>query len=228
MPGDPLMTKLAEHPAAFAAAAVVSLAAAYVCLPRVGALLRSFAVRLGLSKSSADKVQTFIRQHSKNMLEAEKDPSYAFSIISCPALSSHSVAVGILPDDSLIAHVKRSSLTRAADTSVRQLAVLSVVEQFELDTEFDYTCAAPPPRARTPSAHSHGRSASGQQKHFKSFISSSGGYKERSVFPCDDYCAVPLPVLHRAADQLHRYLSDGLAVCAPSNTAPSHLQHIAR
>jgi hypothetical protein len=56
------------------------------------------------------------------------------------------------------------------------------------------------------------RSASGQQKHFKSFASSAGGYKERSIHPCDDYCAVPLPVLHRAADQLQRYLADGLAV----------------
>lgn len=57
-----------------------------------------------------------------------------------------------------------------------------------------------------------GRSTSGQQKHFKSFAGSAGGFKQRSIHPCDDYCAVPLPVLHRAADQLQRYLADGLAV----------------
>jgi hypothetical protein len=225
------MSKLAEHPAAFAAVVVVSLAAAYVCLPRVGALLRGAAVKLGLSNNSADKVHTFIRQHSKNMLEAEKDPSYAFSIINCPVLAaaSHCVAVGILPNDSLLADVKRSSLTKAADGSVRQLAVLSVVEQFELDTEFDYTCAsALQSRALTSSAYCFDRSASGQQQHFKSFTSSAGGYKQRSVFPCDDYCAVPLPVLHRAADQLRRYLADGLAVYAPSNSRLHKLQHTAR
>jgi hypothetical protein len=55
-------------------------------------------------------------------------------------------------------------------------------------------------------------SASGQHKRFKSFATNAGSYKERCIHPCDDYCAVPLPVLHRAADQLQRYLADGLAV----------------
>jgi hypothetical protein len=55
------------------------------------------------------------------------------------------------------------------------------------------------------------RLASGEQKRFKSFAS-TGGCKERSIFPCDDYCAVPLAVLHQAADQLQRYLSRGMAV----------------
>lgn len=62
------------------------------------------------------------------------------------------------------------------------------------------------------------RLASGEQKRFKSFAS-TGGCKERSIFPCDDYCAVPLAVLHQAADQLQRYLGGGMAVCVrPSRT----------
>lgn len=245
IPGDPIMTQLVENPVALAAIAVASLAAAYVFLPRVSALWRTVSVKLGLSKSSQDKVYTFMNQHAKNMREAEKEPSYAFSIIESPVLASaaHSIAVGILPNDSLLADVKRSKLTKAADGSVRPLAVLSVVEQFELDTQFDYTFvpAAPsnlahdalppaflhdaalnppcvrinsPLSTRAPLAHACGRSLSGQQQRFKSFASSAsaGAFKQRSLFPCDDYCAVPLPVLHQAADQLHRYLSDGMAV----------------
>jgi hypothetical protein len=141
IPGDPLVSKIVEHPILFAAVAVASLAASYVILPRIGALWRSAAVRLGLSSQLSDKVCTFITQHSKNMQEAEKNPSYAFSIINSPVLAakSHRIAVGILPDDDLLADVKRSSLTKGDGGAARQLAVLSVVEQFELDTEFDFT-----------------------------------------------------------------------------------------
>ena len=144
MPGDPLVSKIVQHPILFAAVAVASLAASYVILPRIGALWRSAAVRLGLSSQLNDKVYMFITQHSKNMQEAEKNPSYAFSIINSPALVAKSlrIAVGILPDDGLLADVKRSSLTKGDDGAQRQLAVLSVVEQFELDTEFDYTCVS--------------------------------------------------------------------------------------
>ncbi len=63
------------------------------------------------------------------------------------------------------------------------------------------------------------RSASGEQKRFKSFAS-TGGCKERSIFPCDDYCAVPLAVLHQATDRLQRYLGGGLAVCAACAKQP--------
>ena len=142
MPGDPLVTRFVEHPILFAAAAVASFAAAYVILPRVGLLWRSAAVRLGLSSQLNDKIRTFMTQHAKNMQEAERTPSYAFSIINSPALvaNSHRIAVGILPDDALLADVKRSSLTKGDhDGASRQLAVLSVLEQFELDTEFDFT-----------------------------------------------------------------------------------------
>jgi hypothetical protein len=112
MPGDPLVSKLVQHPIMFAAAVVASFAAAYAILPRVGALWRSARVRLGLSRGQTDKVFTFIGQHTKNMQEAERNPSYAFSIITCPALlaGAHHIAVGILPDDSLLADIKRSSL----------------------------------------------------------------------------------------------------------------------
>jgi hypothetical protein len=140
MPGDPIVSGIVEHPIVFAAVAVTSFAAAYVILPRVSVLWRSVVVRLGLSSQLNDKICTFITQHSKNMQEAEKNPSYAFSIINSPALvaNSHRIAVGILPDDSLLADIKRSSLTKGENGAVRQLAVLSVVEQFELDTEFDF------------------------------------------------------------------------------------------
>ena len=213
LPGDPLLTKLVQHPVAFAAIAVASLAAAFVCLPRAGALLRRASVQLGFSKNLSTKINTFKTQHAKNMKEAEHNPSYAFSIIHSPSLvsASHRIAVGILPNDHLLADVKRA-LCKADDGAPRHLAVVSVVEQFELDSEFDYTLAPPCPNPARALVSRPCRSSSGQQQHFKSFASSGSGYKERSMFPSDDYCAVSLPVLHKAADQLQRYLGDGLAV----------------
>ena len=162
LPGDPLLTKVAEHPLAFAAIAVASLAAAYVCLPRIGALLRRASVQLGFSKNLATKINTYKTQHAKNMKEAEHNPPYAFSVIHSPSLASaaHRIAVGILPNDVLLAEVKRT-LCKADDGSSRQLAVLSVVEQFELDAEFDYTldhpCPSPTrgPVASLPPPQSH-------------------------------------------------------------------------
>jgi hypothetical protein len=134
------MSKIVEHPVAFAALSATSLVVAYMLCPRVVALWRSVSVMLGLSNKPKDKIFTYITQHSKNMLEAEKNRSYAFSLITCPALisGSHRVAVGILPNDSLLADIRGSSLCKGQDGASRQLAVLSVVEQFELDTEFDY------------------------------------------------------------------------------------------
>ena len=145
IPGDPFLSQLAQHPLAATVIAAVSLAAAYVVVPRAAALWRSVLVRLGLSKGAKDKVDTFMRQHAKNMLEAESNPSFAFSIINHPALeaASHRIALGILPNDSLLADIKRSSLVKpagaAAAAAPRNLAVISVVDHFELHTEFDYT-----------------------------------------------------------------------------------------
>jgi hypothetical protein len=221
MPGDPLVSKLVQHPVVFAAVAVVSCAAALAILPRVSALWRSARVRLGLSNGLNDKVFTFMSQHAKNMQEAERNPSYAFSVIACPALlaGAHRVAVGILPDDSLLADIKRSDLCVPWLPAVCFCNIMQVQARrrrckapgraicggavrarhgVRLHVRARLMCSRSPP-CPSSSPRPCCSSASGQQKHFKSF---AGGCKARSIHPCDDYCAVPLQVLHRAADQL--------------------------